>query len=176
MVASASALPTAVIYLILIFLQGFGESEAITVDYLQDGVPELAIAAAAEREEAGRVYRIVARPAELAAAGEQPVPRAAEVRVEQSDLVSQNYLLYPHRGEPPYGSALPTVVTLEPVLAQLATVASPRDLTLELPETAELFGGEAEATLGAILHVLRRDGVTVLSAPEAGITLLVEYE
>ena len=161
MVASASALPTAVIYLILVFLQGFGESEAITVDYLQDGVPELAIAAAAEREEVGRVYRIVARPAELAAAGEQ---------------ASQNYLLYAHDGEPPYGSALPTVVTLEPVLAQLATVASPRDLTLELPEAAELFGGEAEATLGATLHVLRRDGVTVLSAPEAGITLLVEYE
>ncbi|MFW5741780.1 MAG: hypothetical protein ACOC2D_00770 [Spirochaetota bacterium] len=162
MIGSASALPAAVIYLILVFLQGFGESDAIAVDYLQDGVPELEIAASAEREDAGLVYRIVARPAELAASGEQELPRTGEVRVEQSDLVSQNYLLYAD------GGALPTVVTLEPVLAQLATAASPRDLTLELPE--------ADVTLGTTLHVLRRDGTTVLSAPEAGITLLIEYE
>lgn len=170
MAASASTVPVAVVYLILVFFAGFGAPESIDADYLQDGVPALAIEATRERSERAQVYRIVARPVAAETAGDGQPSDAVVVRVEQSDLVSQNYLIY----EP--GRQLPLVVTLEPVLAQLAVAALPSDLTLELAGDEGPGGAAAVAALPASLHALRREGATVLSAPDAGILLLIEHE
>ena len=170
MIASAVTVPVSVIYLILVFFQGFGPVEPVDVDYLEAGVPTLAVSAAPEQGEGARVYRIAARPAATAGAEAASAPQASSVRVEQSELASQNYLIYDD------ARSLPVLVTLGPALAQLASASSPRDLTLELPDTGDIAGGDDEVSLPTTLHVLRRDGLTVISAPEAGLTLLIHHE
>ncbi|MFW6262141.1 MAG: hypothetical protein ACOC6J_11235, partial [Spirochaetota bacterium] len=127
MIASAATVPVSAIYLILVFFQGFGPVGPIDVDYLEAGVPTLAVSAAPEEGGDGRVYRIAARPAAISGAEVGRAPEASTVRVEQSELASQNYLIHD------VGRSLPVLLTLEPVLAQLASASNPRDLTLELP-------------------------------------------
>ncbi len=161
MIATATNLPTAVVYLLLFFAEFLGAGGDLTVDYLQNGTPEYRISVTRPAADAPEILRIVAESDDG-----DPITHV----IEASDLVGHNYLVYSA------DRRIPDVLNLAPALDGANVTRIPDDWSLELPADAELSSSDLEVNLGSTVHFMRRGGVTIVSAPEPGIVLVVVEE
>jgi hypothetical protein len=164
MFATTTTVPVAIVYLMLVFLHGYGDGSPITADVLQDGVPAYRVSASREHDEDGRIYRVDATVLDESA------DSTVIVRVEQSDLVGHTYLLHASDG------ASPSIVSIAGALEQLGTVSRSNEHTLDLPSAGDDTPGGGDPGIGSTIHVVRRPGFTVMSAPESGIVAFVREE
>ena len=158
------AAPSAVVYLLLIFLETLAGGDPYVATVLQDGVPAYTMSLSAEASDDNDIYRIASEP--VGDEGEISI-----IRIEESDLVAHNYLIYLPE------LSLPAVVGLAPVLSQFAIPSGWTDLEIALQDS----GGQADAppselSLGTVVYVMRRGELVVMSAPEAGIVVLISSE
>lgn len=158
MIATATSLPVAVLYLLLFFAEFLGGGGDITADYLQEGSPLSSISVTRLPPDASGILRVVAE-----SDGEEPIVYT----VEASDLVGYNYLVYAGDG------SIPIILNLSPVLARANVARVPVDWMLDLPGDAELASAGVEVDLGSTVHFLWRGGAAVVSAPDPGIILVL---
>jgi hypothetical protein len=168
MIGSA-ALPTAVFYLVLLLIEGLGQPVPFSALYLQDGVPAYEVTvdeipAARGTEPVRGRYLIVAEPQSTEFAG--PVT----ARAEASDLAAHTYLVALR------DASLPIVLNLAPLLSRFSGAGGWSNLTVEVPTDPPRSSGEGDASLGSLLHIVRRGGATMIVDPESGISLLVAEE
>ncbi len=160
--AGSASLPFVVVYLMLVFVEALGVGgEAVTAEYLQDGEPISQITAVREEGMGSGLYRFVG------VGRDEAEPSVA--RIETSELVGHHYLVYPA------DEAFPIVVSLAPVYDQLLAPPMRPVRTLTIDADAITAGGEP-AVPGSELHIIRTDRMTLLSAPESGVILLVTGE
>ena len=162
---TATSIPTAVIYLLLFFAEVLGQPAGFRADYFQDGVPLYRVTTEIETGTTD-TFRIWAMAHDASGEGmdEDREPMFV-ARIEQSDLVSHNYLLYlPDR-------AVPSVVTLGPLYGELVSVAEGALRSFEL-DSAPVASEDLEIDLGSTIFLLARRESLVLSAPDAGILLI----
>lgn len=158
--------PAVAVYLVLLLLEGFGVSPPAQVDYLQDGIPIMQISVVVEEESPrSLVYRM-----ELDSADPEAEP--VVVRLEQSDLVTHTFLAYSPESD------LPVVMSIAPMLSAVLDAAGvedvPRAFVVDVPDGATLVSGVDDASIGAVLHLLVRGDLVILSAPEPGVVLVAE--
>jgi hypothetical protein len=150
-----------VLYLLILFAEFLGAGGDLTVDYLQDGVPEYTISVTRPAADAREILRIVA----VSEDGD-----SITHVVEASDLVGHNYLVYSADRQ------IPDILNLAPALGRASGARMAGDWSLEIPEGAELSSSELDVSLGPAVHFFRRGGATVVSAPEPGFVLVVVEE
>lgn len=161
MIATATSIPAAVLYLLILFAEFLGGGGDLTVDYLQDGLPESRVSVTRPAADAREILRIVADADDA-----EPTVYV----VEASDLAGHNYLVYaPDR-------SIPFVLNLAPALEQLSVAQVASDWSLELSGDAELSSAELEVDLGATVYFLQRDDSTIVSLPDPGVLLIVVEE
>jgi hypothetical protein len=158
-----AGLGTGVLYLVLIALELTVPGAELQIDYLQDGVPT-AVIGVEELPSSDRDLYLV-RAVFPATSGTSEGELI--YRIEQSDLVSTNYLVYGPT------AAVPVVASLVPALTAFPSVVPPGDYELAL-DPALAGEGVAGIDTGTRLVVLPRPPYLVLSAPEAGVVLIVE--
>lgn len=159
MTGSAS-LPFAVVYLMLVFVEALGIGVPVTAEYVQDGEPVSQITVLPE--EGPGLYRIVGVGRDEA--------EPTVVRVEASAVAGHHYLVHAPDQQ------FPLVLSLAPVYDELALHRADAVRTLTIATGEITASGNVELNVGSELHVIRRGAVTVLSAPESGVVLLVTGE
>ncbi len=161
--AGSVSLPFVVIYLMLVFVEALGTGgQTVTAEYLSDGVPVSRITALREEGMGPGLYRIVG------VGRDEAEPSVA--RVEASTLVGHHFLVYPPNED------FPVVVSLAPVYDQLLEPSRQAVRSLTIAEDEITSSGAPDVPVGRELHVIRMDGITLLSAPDPGVMLLVTGE
>jgi len=156
---SVATLPPAVIYLLLVLVGPAGGFSSVQADYLQDGAPAFSVRIAAPDDAPSGLIRIVAESVDDGV--------ATVYDAEPSRIASHHYLVHVP------DSPVPVVFNLAPVLAQASRRVEPGDWVIELSGEDESSSAGVEPGLAGPVHVLTRDGATLLSVPGSGIVLLV---
>lgn len=182
---SVPALTEAVIYLLVVLIEVLLPTEVVTVDYLQNSVPTMVVSITPVQDSDDDLYLITASPVSTGGARSADA-ETVSIRIEQSDLYANNYLVFTP-GSPP------AVLDLTPVRRRLAGVnlelvaGSIIDLTFasataEASEQADGSGTPEPAGTPATssirppiagpLHLLIRPPNTVLAAGAEAILLI----
>ncbi|MFP4550049.1 MAG: hypothetical protein ACLFNT_04530 [Spirochaetales bacterium] len=174
-----SGLGSGLVYIVLALIEVLGGSPEFDADYLQAGVPVAVLEVREVPDPERDLFTLTARPGE----GRQESPglsanaldESVTYRIEESDLIASNYLVYPP------GVAVPGVAPLAPILSQLgpgrdrpSSIGAP-PLVLTLDSDVDFsIGGDDQSELSGSLLVLYRGPYLIVSAPELELLLIVE--
>lgn len=177
-----SALPQGLLYIVLALVEVLGGVPEFDADYLQAGVPVAVLELRGVPDPERDIFTLTARPfaatPEIGAAGasaDAPLAETVTYRIEESDLIATNYLIYPP------GASVPAVAPLGPILAQLARrsdrgagIGDP-PLVLELSSEIEFSLGEGDdGQQEGNLLIFYRGSYVIVSAPELDLILIME--
>jgi hypothetical protein len=168
-----SALPGGLLYIILALIEVLGGAPEFDADYLQAGLPVAVLELRQVPDPERDIYTLSARPFAAVPGSDVATPaavleEAVTYRIEESDLIATNYLVYPP------GASVPGVAPLAPILAQLV---GRTDRSAEIggaPLLLDLSSdGDAEQPAGSLL-VFNRRPYLIVSAPELDLILVLE--